>query len=501
MSADDPAAVDRAEALLDEGRAAEALTLVARPALAKDASHAALATYATALKALGRREEALAFNQRAADRYPTSLIAWHNLAATLGDLGRGSESKAAVEKAMDRGLDAPETWLVYARALLAVGDVDNAQRAYDACQQRAGGDAEVAVERANLVWMRSGDLTAAQAVLDAAFQAGGPPGALVMAKARLFDAADQGEAALRLLSMAAERMADDVTVLINAAQAAVEHGDVPRAKSLAARARSLAPQDLNALNQMVIVMLAAGEADQALALAREGLAIQPDHQSLTGWAATAARVVSDPLHDQLYDLDNLVGVYDIETPSSWPNLAAYLADLAKALAPMHAYAHHPFHQSLREGSQTAQALTAATHPTLAAFFQAIDGPIRQHITRLGPGSDAFRRRNTGAYRIHNTWSVLLRPGGFHKDHFHPDGWLSSAFYLETPDQALDTGAHEGWLRFGQPPIQLTPPLPALRHVRPQPGRLVLFPSYMWHGTVPFHTDERRLTLAFDAVPV
>ena len=37
-------------------------------------------------------------------------------------------------------------------------------------------------------------------------------------------------------------------------------------------------------------------------------------------------------------------------------------------------------------------------------------------------------------------------------------------------------------------------------MRPKPGRLALFPSYMWHGTVPFTTDESRLTIAFDAVP-
>jgi hypothetical protein len=37
-------------------------------------------------------------------------------------------------------------------------------------------------------------------------------------------------------------------------------------------------------------------------------------------------------------------------------------------------------------------------------------------------------------------------------------------------------------------------------VKPKPGRLVLFPSYMWHGTVPFTTDEARMTIAFDAVP-
>ncbi len=30
--------------------------------------------------------------------------------------------------------------------------------------------------------------------------------------------------------------------------------------------------------------------------------------------------------------------------------------------------------------------------------------------------------------------------------------------------------------------------------------LVLFPSYFWHGTVPFSSTQTRLTVAFDAVP-
>ena len=72
--------------------------------------------------------------------------------------------------------------------------------------------------------------------------------------------------------------------------------------------------------------------------------------------------------------------------------------------------------------------------------------------------------------------------------------------METPDQALDAGDRQGWIRFGQPPIKMDPPLPPGHYVRPQPGRLVLFPSYMWHGTEPFTTAESRLTIAFDVVP-
>ena len=43
-------------------------------------------------------------------------------------------------------------------------------------------------------------------------------------------------------------------------------------------------------------------------------------------------------------------------------------------------------------------------------------------------------------------------------------------------------------------------LPPRRVVKPEAGTLVLFPSYMWHGTIPFHSQQPRLTVAFDLLP-
>ena len=43
----------------------------------------------------------------------------------------------------------------------------------------------------------------------------------------------------------------------------------------------------------------------------------------------------------------------------------------------------------------------------------------------------------------------------------------------------------------------SPNLPAQHFVKPVPGKLVLFPSYMWHGTVPFTGEDPRLAIAFD----
>jgi hypothetical protein len=80
------------------------------------------------------------------------------------------------------------------------------------------------------------------------------------------------------------------------------------------------------------------------------------------------------------------------------------------------------------------------------------------------------------------------------------GWISSAYYVAVPDAAGDAEAKQGWIKFGEPNFDARLPDAVKRAVQPKPGRLVLFPSYMWHGTVPFHSDAARTTIAFDVVP-
>ncbi|MBS0430823.1 MAG: hypothetical protein JSS21_00235, partial [Proteobacteria bacterium] len=99
------------------------------------------------------------------------------------------------------------------------------------------------------------------------------------------------------------------------------------------------------------------------------------------------------------------------------------------------------------------------------------------------------------------WSVRLRPHGFHVNHYHPEGWVSSACYIQLPG-AVNAAGCEGWLKFGEPGFPTNPSLPPEHFIRPDAGLLALFPSYMWHGTVPFPGDpgDTRLTIAFDILP-
>jgi hypothetical protein len=69
-----------------------------------------------------------------------------------------------------------------------------------------------------------------------------------------------------------------------------------------------------------------------------------------------------------------------------------------------------------------------------------------------------------------------------------------------PEEVRDGEGDAGYLHFGVPPSELGIALPPRRVVKPEVGVLSLFPSYMWHGTVPFRSEQPRITVAFDLVP-
>jgi len=491
------AAVGLSELLLNENRPAEALAAIMPAGALPDADIHVLSAHALVLKALGRTDEAIAVYRRAVQVAPRSGVAEHNLAAAYGDAERFAEAEAAVRRAFAKGLDAPQTWLVLGRALQGQDRFDQAEHAYRQAISRLPDDPGAHAELAQLVWMRTESADAACAAIDAALALRPGDTPLRAAKARVLEYADDPGGAERMLAQALAARESDPALHIQASHL-IARSDPDRALAHAERAAALAPASPDALNALCLANLAAGHAQAAAALAAVLRERAPLDQQAVALQATAWRLLDDPRYSTLYDFETMVRSWTIDTPEGWPSLEAFLADLALRLEQRHPLRAHPIGQSLRQGTQTQQRLDRSEDPVIKAFFQAIDGPIRRHIQALGPGSDPLRARNTGDYRIEGAWSVRLRPGGRHTDHLHGKGWLSSACYIALP-KAVERG-HEGWIRFGQPGVPTLPELDAEMVVKPEPGKLVLFPSSMWHGTIPFGGDESRLTIAFDLSP-
>ena len=447
-----------------------------------------------AARASGDLATALHRCREAVRARPESPVAEHNLASLLGDLGDAAGALRASERALAKGGRAPETQLVRARALQALGALDAAEQGYVAAIAARPDYAAAHRDLAQLRWMRTANLSHAMTALAAA------PASLELALVRstVLQAGGDADAAATVLDEALRRVPGEIALLLAAAALAARRKRPEEQLRHATAALRTAPASVAAARAAVEALLHAERIEEGVALAERIVAAAPDDQGAIALLATAWRLAGDQRQAALCDDPALVSTALIDVPAGWPDLPAFLRELAGALEALHAWRTHPLEQSLRHGSQTQVDLTRCDVPAIRALFAALEAPIRAHIDRLGRGSDPVRRRATGSYCFAGAWSVRLRPGGYHEDHVHPAGWISSAFYVSLPEASRP--APEGWLSLGRPGVPTQPPLAPSRRIAPVPGMLALFPSYLWHGTEPFGGERPRLTVAFDLVP-
>ncbi|HEX4267481.1 MAG TPA: tetratricopeptide repeat protein [Steroidobacteraceae bacterium] len=482
------------------GRPAQALA-VAGPLCTQGRVDADLATqHVMALAALGRQAEAISIYSSLAGAATDNLAPVQALAIALGAAGRHTDAAQIAHRALARGYRTATLCLTYARSLMAEGANERAETALRDCLRLDPRQTEAHNSLAQLIWLRSGDLTQATEPLDEALRRFGNDDALRATKAAILQGAGDARAAYDCLAPLAEHPLAPPQLLVRVGVSALDF-DAAKALSLAQRALRAMPDSGAARSLLAASLLGVGDAQAAL---RECEALQPqapDDQYLIALQATALRLLGDERYAQLYDYRNLVLSLPIEPPPPWSDLASFLADLETSLNRFHdPNGHALLFQSLRHGTETTQDLTRSADAAVRGLFQSFAAPIARYLEHIGNGTDPLRRRNNGRWRFNGSWSVRLRDRGFHMSHVHPRGWISSAFYVKLPDIMADDRTDEGVLSFGKPGILTSPPLEAEYTVRPTPGLLVLFPSYFWHGTIPFQSPQSRLTVAFDAVP-
>ena len=296
------------------------------------------------------------------------------------------------------------------------------------------------------------------------------------------------EPAARARSQASDRLGRKRWLDQLEAHIASEGGRVAEADALFARCG--APAEVGEVSTHARHLLRAGRPAEACAILEPWIERDEDNL-LFPYLSLAWRLVGDERWQWLEGDERLVGIYD---------LADKLGDLsaiADHVRSLHFASDAPLDQSVRGGTQTDGNILLRDDPFVAALRAAVLEAVERHIDALPPaqaGHPTLLRQRTPR-RIAGSWSVRLRDAGFHADHVHSQGWFSSAFYLVCPETLSRDGGTAGWLSLGEC-RELVPDLDPVRLVEPKPGRLVLFPSTMWHGTHPFPAGE-RMTIAFD----
>lgn len=458
----------------------------------------ALTQQAKALKAQQRYQDAITLYKQAVQLAPDNAIAEHNLAAAYGDAEHYHDARYHAKRAIHLGSAHAATWLVLGRAEQGVQNSAAAEQALRQAVAIQTDFAEAYKELAQLIWMNTSSTEQASAPLIQAIKNHPSDPVLRLTLAKVFEGTGDLSVGLKVLRDTLQVMEDEV-LHTAAAQLALDLEQVEVALTHAARAYELQTNYPPALIIYSYALMANDRPAEALAVIERYLEQSPFDQQAIAIQSTALRLLGDERYSELCDYQQLVQVYKLTTPEGWSDLTDYLTELRQVLRQRHQYQNHPFGQSVRHGSQQ-PSLLSFKDPVLQAFPKAIAPAIEDYLARLGQGGNLpLQQRNRMDWAFNGIWSVKLKPKGFHTNHVHSMGWISSACYIEVPP-TVKQGSTDGWLKFGEPGIITSPRLGAQRYIKPEVGSLVLFPSYFWHGTVPFGGQDPRMSIAFDLIP-
>jgi tetratricopeptide (TPR) repeat protein len=457
----------------------------------------ALAALGAALGGQSRFTEAEAAYRRALEIAPDYGAAHHNLGAMLAKVERVEESLKELDLASDAGVRGVEIDFNRASALMKLYRFEEGEELLAASLKSAPTYADAQKLLAQFRFMR-GDEEFADELARATRKF--PDNAeLQLAYAQVLHGSNRLEDAEEALTTALDHCESHPRLLSVLASVYQEAGRFEQALESSQSAVRAMPEDHLLKDFEIDALMSLGRADEAMSLIQDARQRLPNNQWYIAIESIAAKMLENPRYELLYDFDNFIRVYDLEPPKGWSSMAEYHEDLLPALNERHKFYAHPLDQSLRTGTQTPRNLIGDPDPLIQSFIKALDEPIAAYRAFIGDDTThPLRGRNQGEAFLTGCWSVRLNRGGYHVNHVHPEGWISSAYYAEVPAEVEDVSSKSGWIKFGEPRYPI-PGAVVEKFVQPKKGRLVLFPSYMWHGTTPIHGDEPRMTIAFDVV--
>ncbi len=154
---------------------------------------------------------------------------------------------------------------------------------------------------------------------------------------------------------------------------------------------------------------------------------------------------------------------------------------------------------LTNGSQTFGNLFLTEKPFILKIQQIIDEQIQKYLDKYKDKNQGFITNWPKNFKLYG-WLVSIRKGGHLAAHMHKEGWLSGSLYLNIPAK---TRPNDGNIVFSLHSDKY----PNDNRIYPTKmidinlGDICLFPSSLFHYTLPFESQEDRISLAFDIIPI
>jgi uncharacterized protein (TIGR02466 family) len=428
----------------------------------------ALAFYNLGVRAhrAGLYHDAVACFERALEFEPRHQSAMNNLAVALDAARRFADARAAAERLLafaPRDMGARHTFAaVYSRAT----EPAQLARALDAALSilATQTDHAGAHECAAIVLGKLGRFDDAIAHARAAVAAAPQQAAYAYTLARLLQESDRLDEANAALDQALARHPDHALLWRERGTVCLRGGDAAEAARAFRTAAQAAPDDQRVIAQLGLALYAQAQADAAHAL---------------------------------LGADRFVRAVRLALPEGFADTAQFNAQLAHDIRQHSRLRFEPVGLAAKGGYLTEDLLADRT-PAILGFERSLRQAIDAYIGALREDSaHPFLRRVPRRYEL-NLWATRVAEQGVIDTHIHEESWLSGAYYVTLPPTLGAGEDHAGWLEFGRPHRGLpAPPVEALQFFRPEVGTLLLFPSYLYHRTLPFDGAGERISISFD----
>ena len=291
----------------------------------------------------------------------------------------------------------------------------------------------------------------------------------------------------------------------NLANALLKQGKIGEAVAANEQAILLSPANATYHVNLGVARLAARDAEAALAAFEKCLELDPtDRRGIAYRDIALGELGRLDLAAARAELERWTYPVRLRPPPEFRDIGTLNRALAHDLMQHRSLRWQPVGTATTGG---ADVLFLMQHPTKAilAFERQLRRAIDGYIATLKaqPGHP-FLYTVPKTYAL-DIWGTVLKGQGYQSAHIHPTGWLSGVYYVQLPD-SLGSGGHNqdfsGWIEFGRPSDNFNVRFePITQVVQPEEGLAILFPSYVYHRTVPFEGTKDRISIAFDVRPM
>lgn len=425
--------------------------------------------HAGALAALGECHLRAGRAALAAETLKKSLEAAPDDPIVLGHLGFANQALGMPEEAISSyrmALDiTPDSALLHynvATALKQVSHFDEAITHYQRAAELSPQDASLHT-KLGVTLNENGRFDEAVTSFDRALEItpndAGSLSQLAYARMKLAQGAQSTEAARRLLALSPDHLGAQLVL----ARSLLTDGAMAEALTVLEEAQTQAPDNRAAFADKAIVLAELGRVEEARAIA---------------------------------DLDALLDVSTLPVPEGFASIEEFNSALVQ-----HMRGHPTLNLSTNSLSchhgHTSDELLVEPKGPVALLEQALYDAAHKYRHDRETSEHPYPAMLPDEWRL-SAWTTTLERQGYQHGHIHATAHLSGVYYLSLPDVVADDTAQAGWIEFGRAPDYYQAQNQGdVRTIKPAPGLLLLFPSYLYHRTIPFDSDQPRITIAFD----